>query len=686
MAVYLDKGKIMPYVSQLPRDPVQREEVVLNLVTEGKGIRNPMLIRWSIASLYMQGVRSFSNINTQAGTVSVAYMDEAGILKLRYEEIVAKYQSQVGRLMALDLAPYVKRRGISLDGLRKSSVAQVVLDAALPEDKVAKFKLDLCPMLLLYGTVGVGRWAEGEDSHGLEVIPPWQIYPIPINVSGPSDVRGLIRVRPVPVSWLKNLQITPGGRSKDWSGLDEVKLPTGHMPIDIETMGEGYVSMTGAGGGFFVHTSGTDLQDKDLGMASGRGKQKDEKNEPITQLVEVWTETSNGDLGIYAIYAGVGKLKELYYHDHSPYKYPMPIRIIRDVAVGSFWGRSYVDTLIPLNHEIEVALSSIFQAVSDFELYGIQLWPTSLGTPTMAERGQDGIKRIRYEPDYTSPDLRPENIEPAHLTTPFFQVIGLASQLNDKIANQPTQLMAGQAPGRVDSSAGLGFLYEAASVPLSPTAKSIADGVSGVYRSLLRHLKDTWTDQKVVDVSSLDDSLAGIVLDAEAGTMNLSQNAIPMPEEVDITIRSEVPVSQTKDEAELKEALAQQRITLDEYNFMVRKKGLTLPVGNEAAWQNYRRAMLNNIILFGDGKTPGRIMVGPFDMHRIHLDVLLAFVARPEFFAAATAIRDAFYEAIRERQAQMGIYPEQLPHPEDQAALMMGPPQSAEPGQIPMMQ
>ena len=674
----------MPYASRLPHDPKQREEVVLSLITEGRGAMNPQLVKWAVANLYMQGVRSF-NTNMQNGTVSVSYLNESGILKFRYDELVAKYQSQMGRLMALDLSPHVRRRGISLDGLRKASVAQVVLDAALPEDKVDRFKLDLMPLLLLYGTVGVGRWTEGPDSHGLEVIPPWQLRPIPINVSGPSEVRGLIRVRPVPVSWLRALEITPGGRSKDWKGVDAVELPTGHLPIDLESLGEGYVSMTGAGGGFFVHTSSSDMSDKEMGMASGKAKTKDEKNEPVTQLIEVWTETSSGELGAYAIYAGVGKLKELYYHDHSPYKYPMPIRVIRDVTTGSFWGRSYVDVLIPLNHEIEVALSSIFQAISDFELYGIQLWPTTLGTPTMAERGQDGLKRIRFEPDYTTPDMRPTNIEPAHLTTPFFQVINLASQLNDKIANQPTQLMSGQAPGRVDSSAGLGFLYESASVPLSPVAKNIADGVSGVYRSLLRHLKETWTDQKVVDVSSLDDSLAGIVLDAESGTMSLSQNAIPMPEEVNITVRSEVPVSQAKDEAELKEALDKQRITMDEYNFEVRKRGLSLPVGDESSWQNYRRAMLNNIILFGNGENPGKVMVGPFDVHRIHLNVLLAFVGRPEFFAAATPVREAFYEAIRERQAQMGIYPDQLPFPEDSAEMMMQeqPPQGGMP-QMPM--
>jgi hypothetical protein len=669
----------MPSVISLPSDKAQREAVVFDLITEGNGARNPQVIRWSIANLYLQGVRNFSNVNYNNGQVSVAYENEAGILQFRYDDIVSKYQSQLGRLLALDLSPHVRRRGISLDGMRKASVAQVVLDVALPEDKIERFKLDLCPTILMYGTAGVGRWTEGPDSHGLEVIPPWQLLPLPLNISGPNDVRGLIRVRPVPLDWVKNLQITPGGRSKDWKGLDEVSVAVGHLPVDMESMGEGILSMAGSGGGFFVHTS--DMQDKDAGMASGKGKKKDEKNVPITQLVEVWTETSDGYLGTYAIYAGVGKLKELYIHDHTAHRYPMPVRVIRDIPTGSFWGRSYVDTLIPLNHEIELALSSIFQAVNDFDLYGLLLWPTNLGDSVLAERGQDGIKRIRYERDYTSPEMTPTNIEPAKMTTPFFQAVSLASTLNEKIANQPTEMMSGGAPGRVDSSAGLGFLYETSGIPLTPTAKNIAGGVSGVYRSLLRYLRDTWTDQKVVDVTSLDDSLAGIVLDAESGQLSLSMNAIPMPEEVDITISSEVPVSKAKEEAELKEALKDQRITQDEFNFEVRKRGLAIPVGDEVGWQNYRRAMLENIVLFGDGETPGKVTVSPYDLPRVHLDTLMAFVARPEFFAASVAVREAFYEHIKEHRGQMGMYPDQLPYAEDSAEAMLSPQQLGIPQQ-----
>jgi len=585
----------MGFSFTLPADQKQREDVVSNMIAQGRGKRNPQSIRWVVANYYLQGFREFSSLDYTNGTVSIAYLNETGLLRFRYEDIVAKYQSQLGRLLSLDLSPAVRRKGVSLDGMRKASVAQVVLDAALTQDKVNKLKLDLCPPLLMYGTIGVGLWVEGPDSQGIEVIMPWELMPIPMDVSGPTDVRGLMRIRYVPVEWIKNLSITPGKKSKDYKEVDDVKLPVGSIPFDVDASGSGLLSTSASGGGFFVRSN-----TEEGGMASGKAKKKDEKNVPITQLIEVWTETSDGYLAEYCIYAGLSKIKELYRYDHSQSKYHVPVRIIRDVTVGSFWGRSYVDQLIPLNNELELALSSVFQSVSDFDIYGLQMWPTTLGTPPLAQRGQDGVKRITYEPDYTSPDLKPFNVEPAKMSAPQVQAVTLAASLMDKIANQPSEMMAGGAPGRVDSAQGLGFLYETSGIPLSPTAKNIAEGVSGVYRAMLRILKDTWTDQKVVSISSLDDSLAGIVLDAESGTLSLSQNAIPYPDEISITIASEVPVSKEQQKAELKEALKEARITLDEFNFEVRKRGLDIPVGGELEWQNYRRAMLENILLFGD--------------------------------------------------------------------------------------
>ena len=76
-------------------------------------------------------------------------------------------------------------------------------------------------------------------------------------------------------------------------------------------------------------------------MAAGKGKKKDEENVAVTQLNEVWLETTDGYLADNWEGAGVNKVKELYRHDHTGEKYHMPVRMIRDVPVGSFWGRSY---------------------------------------------------------------------------------------------------------------------------------------------------------------------------------------------------------------------------------------------------------------------------------------------------------------------------------------------------------
>ena len=671
----------MAYTYSLPSDVKQAESVVALMVSDGKSKRNPQAVKWAIAQYYLQGIREFSSLNYNEGSVSIAYKNETGVLKFRYEEIIAKYMGQLGRLLSLDLKPAVRKKGISLDGLRKASVAQVVLDAAISQDKVSKAELATMPPLLMYGTLGLGLWIEGPDSQGIDIIPPWELLSIPVDVAGPNDVRGIMRIRYVPLDWIKNLSITPNKGSKKYKGLMDIELPSGQMPIDRGSLGDGSVSYAGSGGGFFIQT-----RTKDDGMASGKfgKKKKDELNVPVTQLVEVWTETSDGYLAEYAIYAGMTELRELYRHDHTAQKYYMPIQIIRDVTVGSFWGRSYIDQLIPLNNELEVALSSIFQAVSDFDLYGLQLWPATLGTPPLAQRGQDGIKRVVFEPDYTSPELKIDNVMPAKMTAPMLQAVQLAANLLDRQANQPEAIMKGDAPGRVDSGAGLGFLYEASGIPISPTAKNIAEGYAGIYRALLRILKDTWTDQKIVSISNLDDSLAGIVLDAEAGTMNLSQNAIPFPDEVSVTIASEVPVSPEQQKVELKEAFKESRITLDEFNWKVREQGLDIPVGDEVGWQNRRRAMMENIILFGDGKTPpqDKIIIGPHDLHRVHIITMQAFMGRPEYFASSAEVRQKFDEHLMHHKAEMGEIPDQLPYPEDSAEAMLG--QGEQPGEMPI--
>jgi hypothetical protein len=628
----------------------------------------------------MRGLRNFTNINYGDGTLNASYLNESGVLKFKYEDIIAKYQAQLGRLLAINLAPAVSRKGQSLDGLRKASTAQVVLDSVFPQEKVSRLALDSFPSLLQYGTIGFGLWVEGADSIGIEVINPWELIPIPIDVSTPTDVRGLIRVRYVPTDWVKSLSITPGKNQKVYKGMDDFKVPFGDLPADATGKFQGTASLTTVGGGFFVRSATSNSQVET--QWAGRKTKKDKTQTDVTLLVEVWTETSDGYLAEYLILAGsYNKLNLLHRFDHSKQHFYMPIRIARDVTVGGFYGRSFVDQLLPLNTEAEYSLSSLFQSVADFDLYGVMMWPASLGTPTDAHRGQDGIKRITYEPDYTTPELKPFPLQPVKMGKANIEAAMVAGGLMDKVANQPTEMLKGGAPGRVDSASGLGFLYETSAIPLSPTAKSVAEAISGVYRAMLGICRDIWPATKVVSISNLDDSLAGIVLDMETGEINLARNAIPSPDEVNINVASEVPISKEQQKMELKEALEKGIITLNEYSFKVREMGLTSPVGNELAYQNYRRAKLENLALFGDGESPGKVIVSQRDMHMIHKEVLATFMARPEFFAASVKVREEFIKHDEEHSSGLGELPEQMLQPEEAAELEMEPPQGELPQQ-----
>jgi hypothetical protein len=665
----------------LPKDTTgnqrQTEQIFQYLVSNGKSKMNPISINWWINHFYMRGIRNFTNINYGGGTLNASYLDGSGVLKFKYEEILSKYQSQLGRLLSINLAPAVSRRGQSLDGLRKASTGQVVLDSVFPQAKVSNLALNIFPPLLHYGTIGLGLWVEGQDSIGIEVIPPWELIPIPLDVSCPNDKRGLIRIRHVPTDWLKGLALTPSEKKKKiWKSVDDTKVPVGDLPADVTSKFQGTASLTHTGGGFYVRASNSQVETQ----WQGRGTKKDKTQMDVTLLVEAWTETSDGHLAEYFIFAGsYEKLTQLYRHDHTQQKYHMPVTVARDVIVGGFYGRSFVDQLIPLNTEAEYSLSSLFQSITDFDLYGVTLWPTSLGTPTDAFRGKDGIKRIKYEPDYTSPDLKPFQFQPAKFTKPQIDGATLASNLMDKLANQPGDLMRGDSPGRVDSASGLGFLYETSGIPLSPTAKNVAEAVSGIYRAMLGICKDIWPAQKVVSISNLDDSLAGINLDVQTGEISLGQNAIPSPNEDNINVASEIPISKEQQKMELKEALKDGRMALYEFEFQVRKKGLDIPVGNEVAYQNRRRAILENIALFGDGTKPGEVIVSERDMHMIHKEVLDAFMARPEFYAASQEVRDAFVKHYDEHNINLGELPEGMPNMEDAAEQELAPPQGAQP-------
>jgi hypothetical protein len=269
----------------------------------------------------------------------------------------------------------------------------------------------------------------------------------------------------------------------------------------------------------------------------------------------------------------------------------------------------------------------------------------------------------------SDPNSRPFAIEPVNAGEAPAKAVAAATALADRIANQPTELMSGSAPGRVDSERGIGLLYELSNMPLSPTVTSLARAFQGAYAAVLAILPSVWSTEKMLMVSVLDDAMAGIVMDPSSGTVTLNSglNALPRPDMVDIGVKSMNPRSKEAEKRDLYDALTAGMLTKLEFALEVRKRGLEMPVGFEVEWQNYRRAKHNNIVLFGDGQRParGQVRVEDADLHEVHLMAIAEFMARPEFFAASDEVQQAFTDLVLERRGRLARYPPQLPYPEE---------------------
>jgi hypothetical protein len=650
----------MGYTVSIPKDKKQAEKVIDYILAEGKSKRSPNAIDWWTARWYMRGVRTFDNLNYQDGTIQVSYTNEEGVLNFKFEDIVSKYQAQIGRLLQLNLSPVVTKEGISLDGMRKASIGQVVLDSVYPKPKIDKVQAETASTLLLYGTMALIPWWVDEDSIGIEVVPPWEILPIPIEVDSNQKIKGLVRRKVIPLDWVKGLATTPRKDAPVYKDMITREVPAGYIPVESRDKFQGSV-MVGASD----TTAASRMETMAGGSRKITGTKQDKTKIKVVEAAEIWTMTEDNYWDEYILHVG-GKV--IYRTSYKGEKRQFPPQVITDVDVGNFWGRSFVDLLIPLNCEVEAALARQFQNVKDWDLFGVIYEPTTSGINSRVQRGADGLKRVKYEPDPITPEAKPFNLQMNRTGLLPAKIVELGMAAQKAVASQPNELMQGGAPGRVDSASGLGFLFETSNVPLTPTAKAISQAFSSCYRVTLDITRKLWGQEKVLDITHLDDSIAGILIDQSSGRIKLTDNSIPHPDEVIISVSSAIPRSKEQRKLELKDGLATGILTPTEYRIIARKEGLDIPVGGEVEWQSYRRATLENIILFGDGQEPGEATVSEYDMHPIHLMKIDEFIAKPEFYLASPAVRKKFIIHRQEHMAMSGQMPDGMPYAEDAAA------------------
>lgn len=665
----------------LPKNETQLVTAINNAVASAEAERNMCLVDWQIVHYYLQGARRFWIRDWKSGDVRIAYENNQQDLQFRLEKLLQQYVTQQGRFMKIDTAPVGKPKGYGLNSIRNAGITHATLQSMVSGINQHQKKLRFIQTLLKYGTGGLRHYrCTGSDIRSrtsMWVVPPWELLCYPGEVQTLEDQMGLHHKRMVLLDWLKLQKRL--SLSKDHGKLMVEEYDYGYSPDQYGMM----MTDNGLGGSGTTVTS--DIYEHDTQSVSTEEKKRSSTQKWVP-LTETWIFGEREDEVVqYVVKAGDHiALNEIYEMEQGNDPVLCPIGIGRYASTGRFYARGFVGPLIGLNDQNEKMLARQFQIVADMDEFGMLILPSSSGINRAQAEKRERRKVLFAEPDPISPDYKPFKIEPYSSGDFPGKMANLGMSIQDQIAMQ-SEILHGGSPGRVDSAAGLGFLYETGNVGIIPASSEIADAYRTVYRSMLdaarNEIKQKIEENPTIDASLelplIDDRMLGVVLDPSNGQMTLSDNPLPHPFEVEIDVADRLPINKSQMVSEAKEQLQMGLMTPMEFRILNYRESLGLPIVNRAEWESYRKAVYQKVLVFNDGKTPNPHVPWSPESHNpeVALMVVQQLMNSMEFMFATEPVRVRFEDWKRKLEEQLGRkYPSALPYPE-QAAEMSAQPQ-----------
>jgi hypothetical protein len=330
--------------SLFPPNSEDAERTYKRLLDRGRQLRAPFQCQWYYTNAYAAGIRN-ARLNFRKGTVKGSYTDARGRLHFVYEELLANYETQRGRLLGLDLSPRVVRRNDSLDGQRAAAVDQAVLNHLFPASRVDAVKRALLQPFLFYGTVGLILWESPDDpkDQDIRLMAPWHITPIPTSVTHPGAAMGLIFQKRMAIEQIrekfKNMQLKKGALAQ----AQRTTVNRADLPDDSAdaTSLEAGISLDG----WFDDYEAQMASQRSAKTGSDKGK-TDRMDVAWLGLVYLWDERNY--MTEQLVFVGNKFLGRTSFHLSRTYK---PVTTIHAIDTGGFWSRSWMQLQQPMNSE-----------------------------------------------------------------------------------------------------------------------------------------------------------------------------------------------------------------------------------------------------------------------------------------------------------------------------------------------
>lgn len=641
---------------KLPKNKTDLARIIAEHADREESRLSYRKIMWLLAWHYLCGARRFDVFDPASGALSPHYLDEEGNMEFQSQEMLSAIDRVSGRLASLDMRPKVIRRGISLNSIRERALSQILMDHVISNDQLDKVKTQFSHIFTSLGSCGIAGHMTNGKTVGLvadlEVIHPRELYPFPSLGADYTKARGMMRQRTVPLEFLEEMFNKKFGKSlkkMEWweSNIGEVEEDT-----------------EGSGG----------EQGKDIKYHTDTSQSSVSPNKPqasIVKIRELWTYGVGDTVNRYVVTSGDVVLHDETFEDQEVY---CPIGFARFIENGTFHGAGLFDLLFSLSREMERLLKSLFNNVRDTDRYGVLVMPQGqFNDRAMLRDVGSGLRVLPFEPDPVVETFRPFNITPHNAGDIPGKTAAFAKDLIDKM--NPVQDLI-REKGRVDSAVGLSFLDEQINKAMTNPSRGIEQAFAGCYKSVLAGAVRVLMDNPVgIPVSDLNLEMAGAIIDADKSEIQFQgQNPLPSLKNISISIKEVSPRSMVARKQEALEMLNAGIADPDAFKILALKEGLDFAVWLDEEKAAYDMIVRNCLVLYGDGQTPGQIVLTPHNARpEFQLRILVAFMSGPIMTIASTEVQNQFIDLKQFLLESTGaMMPEGMPSPME-AAMMQQP-------------
>lgn len=627
-------------------------------------------IGWTWAQRWINGQRSDGpGTGVPEGIPTPTYRDARGRLRVRWEKCLPLVKTEVGRIMNIDIAPAIeRRRGVGLGGLREESLAQAACEFVWRRVRAAGIPATDAFMTAVYGPCGLavvpsqyGPWSWIPT---VEIVPGWELRPLPAGSLGKHEDAGLIRFRWVPYSWLKRShpKLTfPKGSP------DEVAKKLGMRIAPPGSRLQNDDAPPSLGGLFPMGDQSTTETPEQSGAA-------DEDREWFAPLREYMLRGDSDSMERYVVMVGdewvasdIDFTTEKYQERLGDTLPVMPIHVDGYMETASFYPRSFLGLLMPLNRESEYILGDQIDGMRKMAKLRKLLLPASSGVNIRNLKAAEKESVAVFQPDYMAPSQGPMMVEPPPVSREYGPLVNqVGSMLMDLASQGP--LFQGRMPNRADSALAAQVVGEYQDVPLAGVADLKESAWAGVWRAchfhmrtyLNRDLNANAPAEALINLSAVDESALGLRFDPQTGTIDLSAEMLCDPHTLGFSIRNRTPRPKQMILQLLREEQQGGRLTLADYEIACVKEGLDLPMVSKASYYNYETAWLENCLLFGDGRQSTAKIDGNAlaDNHSIHLVHHMALAQSPPFRHASDAVQTVILQHIQWHKSQLSNWTE----------------------------